>query len=421
MRQLGIVDPELGAILDREAARQELTLELIASESFVPPAIMEVQGSLLTNKYAEGYPGQRYHGGCQFIDALESLAIGRAKGLFGAEHANVQPHSGVNANLAVYQAVLQPGDTILAMDLKHGGHLSHGSKASLTGRVYRGVHYGVRPDTERVDLDQVRALAREHRPRLLVTGASAYPRILDYPAFREIADEVGALLLTDMAHIAGLVAAGVLPSPVPHCHFVTSTTTKTLRGARGGFILCREEFAPAVDKAIFPGTQGGPILQNVAAKALTFKLAGTESFARYARNTVANAAALARNLTDRGYRIVSGGTDNHLLLVDLRPKGLTGDVAERALESVDIMVNKNLIPFDPEKPTVTSGIRIGLGALTTRGFGEKDMPVLGELLDRALQGRGDEKVLKDVKGQVLDLCLAHPLYCRFGEGDGLLD
>ena len=421
MRQLGIVDPELGALLDREAARQELTLELIASESFVPPAILEVQGSLLTNKYAEGYPGQRYHGGCQFIDAIEQMAIDRAVGLFGAEHANVQPHSGVNANLAVYQAILQPGDPILAMDLKHGGHLSHGAKASLTGRVYRAVHYGVDPDTERVDLDQVRDLAREHRPKLLVTGASAYPRKLDYAAFREIADEVGALLLTDMAHIAGLVAGRVLPSPVPHCHFVTSTTTKTLRGARGGFILCRREYAAAVDRAIFPGTQGGPILQNVAAKALTFRLAGTESFARYAQTTVDNAAALAEVLAARGYRIVSGGTDNHLLLVDLRPKGLTGDVAEEALESVGIMVNKNLIPFDPEKPTVTSGIRIGLGALTTRGFQVPDMEILGELIDRTLTGQGDETTLGEVRGQVLDLCLGHPLYCRFGEGDGLMD
>lgn len=417
MSSLSLVDPEMARLVDAEQARQELTLELIASENFVPPAIMEAQGSVLTNKYAEGYPGRRYHGGCEFIDAMEQLAIDRAKALFGAEHANVQPHSGVNANLAVYAAVLNPGDPILAMDLRHGGHLSHGAKASLTGKVYRTFHYGVRRDTERIDMDEVRSLARECRPKLIISGASAYPRKIDYEAFREIADEVGALLMTDMAHIAGLVAGKALSSPVPHCDFVTSTTTKTLRGARGGFILCRQQFAAAIDAAIFPGTQGGPILQNVIAKGTTFKLAGTEGFAAYARQTISNAQCLAACLAQKGYRVVSGGTDNHLLLVDLGTKGLSGAEAESALESVGIMVNKNLIPFDTKPPLVTSGIRIGLAALTTRGFKEKEIGLVGELIDRTLQGRSDSLVLEGIKEEVRELCLRFPLYQHFGEAE----
>ncbi len=416
MRTLSLVDPEIAALLDKEAARQNSTLEMIASENFVPPAILEAQGSILTNKYAEGYPGNRYHGGCEFIDGIEALAIERAKSLFGADHANVQPHSGVNANLAVYQAVLQPHDTILSMDLRHGGHLSHGAKASITGRFFNIVHYGVHPETERIDYDQVESLALEHRPKLIVAGGSAYPRVIDFARFREIADKVGALFMVDMAHIAGLVAAKVHPSPVPYADFVTSTTTKTLRGARGGFILCRKEYAQKIDKAIFPGTQGGPILQNVMAKAVTFRIAGTEEFARMQAQVVKNASTLAETLGAAGYRIVSGGTDNHLMLVDMRPRGMTGVFAEETLAKIGIMVNKNLIPFDTAPATVTSGIRIGAAAVTTRGLGAEDMKHVGSLMDKALSNASDDRLLETLRKEVRQICLRHPLYLHFGEG-----
>ena len=416
MRTLSLVDPEIAALLDKEAGRQNSTLEMIASENFVPPAILEAQGSILTNKYAEGYPGNRYHGGCEFIDGIEALAIERAKSLFGADHANVQPHSGVNANLAVYQAVLQPHDTVLSRDLRHGGHLSHGAKASITGRFFNIVSYGVSPETERIDTDQVEALALEHKPKIIIAGGSAYPRVIDFPRFREIADKVGALFMVDMAHIAGLVAAKVHPSPVPYADFVTSTTTKTLRGARGGFILCRKEYAQKIDKAIFPGTQGGPILQNVMAKAVTFRIAATGEFARMQAQVVRNASTLAKTLSGAGYRIVSGGTDNHLMVVDMRPGGLTGGVAEETLAKIGIMVNKNLIPFDTAPATVTSGIRIGAAAVTTRGLLESDMKHVGGLMDQALSSGEDEKVLSGLREQVREICLRHPLYLHFGEG-----
>lgn len=416
MRTLSLVDPEIAALLDKEAARQNMTLEMIASENFVPPAILEAQGSILTNKYAEGYPGNRYHGGCEFIDGIEALAIERAKSLFGADHANVQPHSGVNANLGVYQAVLQPHDTILSMDLRHGGHLSHGAKASITGRFFNIVHYGVHPETERIDYDQVEALALEHRPKLIVAGGSAYPRVIDFPRFREIADKAGALFMVDMAHIAGLVAAKVHPSPVPYADFVTSTTTKTLRGARGGFILCRKDYAQKIDKAIFPGTQGGPILQNVMAKAVTFRIAGTSEFASLQARVVKNAATLARVLSAAGYRIVSGGTDNHLMLVDMRPRGMTGVFAEETLAKIGIMVNKNLIPFDTAPATITSGIRIGAAAVSTRGLAVEDLENVGGLMDQALSNASDEKLLEGLRAQVREICLKHPLYLHFGEG-----
>ena len=416
MRTLSLVDPEIAALLDKEAARQNMTLEMIASENFVPPAILEAQGSILTNKYAEGYPGNRYHGGCEFIDGIEALAIERAKSLFGADHANVQPHSGVNANLGVYQAVLQPHDTILSMDLRHGGHLSHGAKASITGRFFNIVHYGVHPETERIDYDQVEALALEHRPKLIVAGGSAYPRVIDFPRFREIADKAGALFMVDMAHIAGLVAAKVHPSPVPYADFVTSTTTKTLRGARGGFILCRKDYAQKIDKAIFPGTQGGPILQHVMAKAVTFRIAGTSEFASLQARVVKNAATLAGVLSAAGYRIVSGGTDNHLMLVDMRPRGMTGVFAEETLAKIGIMVNKNLIPFDTAPATITSGIRIGAAAVSTRGLAVEDLENVGGLMDQALSNASDEKLLEGLRAQVREICLKHPLYLHFGEG-----
>jgi glycine hydroxymethyltransferase len=343
------------------------------------------------------------------IDEIETIAIERAKTLFKADHANVQPHSGVNANMGVYAAVLQPGDTILAMNLSHGGHLSHGSKVSLTGKIYRGVSYGVNPETERLDYQVIADLAAQEKPKIIVAGGSAYPRTIDYVAFRKIADEVGAYLMVDMAHIAGLVAAGLHPSPVPHAHFVTSTTTKTLRGARGGIILCKEEFAGKIDKAIFPGIQGGPILQNVAAKALTFKLAMTKEFVRYQEGVVENARTLAETLTKAGFHLVSGGTDNHLMLVNVRRSGLTGREAEEQLAKVNIAANKNMIPFDTEKPTVAGGLRMGSAAMTGRGLGKEDFTLLGVMIARVLK-EGNEATLKDVKAQVEHLCQKYPLY-----------
>ena len=408
MNLLSFIDPELAEAIEGEKARQNLTIELIASENFVPEVILEAQGSVLTNKYAEGYPGKRYHGGCRFIDVVESLAIERARTLFGAEHANVQPHSGVNANLAVFMAMLEPGDVILGMDLRHGGHLSHGTAVNISGKFFRAFSYGVDRETGRIDYDEAERLALEHRPKMIIAGGSAYPRVIDFARFAEIAGKVGAYFLVDMAHIAGLVAAGVHPSPVPHAHFVTFTTTKTMRGARGGNILCRKEFASRIDKAIFPGIQGGPIPQIMAGKALTFRLAMTEDFRNYGRRTVENAARFASVLMSRGFSLVSGGTDNHLMLVDLRSKGLTGREAEELLHAAGITVNMNLIPFDPEKPTVTSGIRIGLAGATSRGFtsadAEETARIACDLLEKKTAGG------PSYRERVLRLCLDHPVY-----------
>jgi len=408
MNLVSFIDPELAEAIEGEKARQNLTIELIASENFVPEVILEAQGSVLTNKYAEGYPGKRYHGGCRFIDVVESLAIERARTLFGAEHANVQPHSGVNANLAVFMAMLEPGDVILGMDLRHGGHLSHGTAVNISGKFFRAFSYGVDRETGRIDYDEAERLALEHRPKMIIAGGSAYPRIIDFARFAEIAGKVGAYFLVDMAHIAGLVAAGVHPSPVPHAHFVTFTTTKTMRGARGGNILCRKEFASRIDKAIFPGIQGGPIPQIMAGKALTFRLAMTEDFRNYGRRTVENAARFASVLTSRGFSLVSGGTDNHLMLVDLRSKGLTGREAEDLLHAAGITVNMNLIPFDPEKPTVTSGIRIGLAGVTSRGFTAADAGETARMTADLLEKKPAEGL--SYRERVLRLCLDHPLY-----------
>jgi len=386
--------------------RQAEGLELIASENFVSRQVREAVGSVLTNKYAEGYPGRRYYGGCEFVDKVESLAIERAKTLFSAEWANVQPHSGSQANMAVYFALLKPGDTILGMDLAAGGHLTHGSKVNFSGKLFRVVSYGVDPETETIDYDEVERLALEHRPKMIVAGASAYPRILDFARFRAIADRVGAYLMVDMAHIAGLVATGLHPSPLPHAHAVTSTTHKTLRGPRGGLIVGNDlEVAKKVDKMIFPGIQGGPLEHVIAGKAVTFFEALTPEFAEYSKTVVENAKALAALLAERGYRIVSGGTDNHLFLVDLRPKGISGKEAEERLDAVGITVNKNAIPFDPAPPRVTSGIRIGTPAITTRGFTPDEMPLVAELIDAALT-QGPSEALRE---RVRALALAHPM------------
>lgn len=408
MNLVQFIDPELAEAIEGEKARQNLTIELIASENFVPEAVLEAQGSVLTNKYAEGYPGKRYHGGCRFIDVVESLAIERAKTLFCAEHANVQPHSGVNANLAVFMAMLDPGDTILGMDLRHGGHLSHGTAVNISGKFFRSFSYGVSRETGRIDYEEAERITLEHRPKMIIAGGSAYPRTIDFSRFAAIAEKVGAYFLVDMAHIAGLVAAGVHPSPVPHAHFVTFTTTKTMRGARGGNILCRKEFAEKIDKAIFPGIQGGPIPQIMAGKALTFKLAMTEDFRNYGRRIVENAARFASVLSARGFDMVSGGTDNHLMLLDLRSKGLTGKEAEELLEKAGITVNMNLIPYDPEKPTVTSGIRIGLAGVTSRGFSADDAEETARITADILDRKPAEGT--SYRERVLRLCLNHPLY-----------
>ena len=375
-------DPEVFEAIYKELRREREGLELIASENFTSDAVMEAMGNVMTNKYAEGYPGARYYGGCEYVDIAERLAIERAKKLFGAEHANVQPHSGVQANMAVYFATLKPGDTILSMKLSHGGHLSHGHKVSFSGKIYNVVHYTVNKETERLDFDLIRKLAKEHRPNIIVAGYSAYPRIIEWDKFKEIADEVGAYFMADIAHIAGLVAAGVHPSPVPYADFVTTTTHKTLRGPRGGIVMCKEEHAKKLDKAVFPGAQGGPLMHVIAAKAVALKEALTEEFREYQKQIVKNAKALAETLMEEGLRVVTGGTDNHLMLVDLRPFNLTGDVAEKALEKAGITVNKNTIPFDPQKPTVTSGIRIGTPAVTTRGMKEDEMKRIGKLIAR---------------------------------------
>ena len=410
------VDPEVFEAIRNESERLESNLELIASENVVSEAVLEAQGSLMTNKYAEGYPGRRYYGGCEYVDVVERLAVERARALFGAEHVNVQPHSGSQANMAVYFAVLEPGDTYLGMDLSHGGHLSMGSPVNFSGRLYGVVSYGVSAETETLDYDALADLAREHRPRLIVAGASAYPRILDYERFRAIADEVGALLMVDMAHIAGLVAAGCHPSPVPHADYVTTTTHKTLRGPRGGMILCREEHAKALDSRVFPGMQGGPLMHVVAAKAVALKEAATEEFAAYQRQIVANAKALADALTAHGFRLVSGGTDNHVMLLDLRDSETTGKLAQETLERAGITANRNTVPFDRRSPFVTSGVRIGTPAVTTRGMKEPEMRVIAELIQRALAKVGDERGLDAVAAQVRALCERFPVYRRNGDG-----
>jgi len=404
MSNLKKVDPEIFEAIKNEENRQKYTIELIASENFVSPEVLEAQGSVLTNKYAEGYPGKKYYGGCKYIDVVENLAIERAKKIFKAEHANVQPHSGSQANMAVYFSVLEVGDTILAMNLSHGGHLTHGSPVNFSGRFFNIIPYGVDKDTGRIDYDNLRDLAIKNKPKFIIAGASAYPREIDFSAFRSIADEVGAYLMADIAHIAGLIIADLHQSAVPHCHFVTTTTHKTLRGPRGGLILCKEEYGKAIDKTIFPGIQGGPLMHVIAAKAVCFQQAMTPEFIEYQKQIVKNAKTLANKLLGLGYNLVSGGTDNHLMLVDLRNKGITGKQAEKALEDAGITVNKNAVPFDPEKPMVTSGIRIGTPAITTRGMKEKDMGVIAEMINRVLNDTENQKIKHEIKKEVESFC-----------------
>src|ERR1700736_564924 len=405
-------DPQIAAAVDNETRRQHEGLELIASENFVSEAVLEAAGSVFTNKYSEGYPGKRYYGGCEFADVVENLARDRAKQLFGAEHANVQPHSGSQANAAAYMAVINPGDTILGLDLAHGGHLTHGHKLSFSGKLYRTAFYGVEKESERIDYDKLEAIAEKEKPKLIIAGGSAYPRIIDFARMRQIADKVGALYLVDMAHFAGLVAGGVHPSPVPHAHLVTSTTHKTLRGPRSGMILSRAEFAQAIDKVVFPGMQGGPLVHIMAAKAVCFLEAMQPEFREYARQVVANAKVLAQTLADEGFRIISGGTDTHLMLVDVFAKGMLGSDAEKALGEAAITVNKNAIPFDTNPPMKPSGIRIGTPALTTRGMKETEMKKVGGWIVDALNQRADAAVLSKIRKQVLDLCEAFPLYAE---------
>ena len=404
------IDPEVAATIDAELNRQRNTIELIASENFTSRAILEAAGSVLTNKYAEGYPGKRYYGGCDEVDVAENIAIERAKKLFGAEHANVQPHAGSQANAGVYLACLQAGDTILGLNLAAGGHLTHGHKMSFSGKIYHAVAYGLDKETELVDYDEVLRLACEHKPKLIIAGFSAYPRVMDWKRFRDIADETGALLMVDMAHIAGLVAAGEYPSPVPHAHFVTTTTHKTLRGPRSGLILCKSEWAEKVDKAIMPGIQGGPLMHVIAAKAICFGEAMKPEFKTYQQQTRKNANALAAGLVEGGLRLVTGGTDNHLMLVDLNPADITGKDAEHLLESVGVTVNKNQIPFDPRPPMVTSGIRVGTPAVTTRGFLEEDMTEVASIITTAIASREDGSTLDALKDRVAALCEKFPLY-----------
>ncbi|OUM95112.1 MAG: serine hydroxymethyltransferase [Firmicutes bacterium ZCTH02-B6] len=411
MEHLRKQDPELAAAMQRELDRQRGNIELIASENIVSRAVMEAMGSVLTNKYAEGYPGRRYYGGCEFVDVAERLAIERAKELFGAEHVNVQPHSGSQANQAVYFAALEPGDTVMGMALPHGGHLTHGHPINLSGRLYRFVEYGVDRETEQIDYDALEAQAREVRPKMIVAGASAYPRIIDFARLREICDAVGALLFVDMAHIAGLVAAGLHPSPIPYADYVTTTTHKTLRGPRGGLILCKEKYAKDLDRAVFPGVQGGPLMHVIAAKAVALKEALTPEFRAYQEQIVNNAQALAQALKARGFRLISGGTDNHLMLVDVKSsRGLTGKQAETLLDEVGITVNKNTIPFDMEKPAVCSGLRLGTPAVTTRGMKEAEMEEIADIIDRVLSHPADEAVHQEARERVARLCAAFPLY-----------
>ena len=407
---LKLVDPEIFACLQDEKKRQQGDLELIASENFVSQAVLEAAGSVLTNKYAEGYPGRRYYGGCEVVDIAENLARDRACAIFDADHANVQPHSGSNANMAVYFTVLNPGDTILGMNLSMGGHLTHGSPVNFSGILYNIVPYGVGKDDGLIDYDEVLALAKEHQPKMIVAGASAYPRAIDFAKFNEIAKEVGAYLMVDMAHIAGLVAAGLHQNPTPYSDFVTTTTHKTLRGPRGGMVLSKAKYAKAIDKTVFPGMQGGPLMHIIAAKAVAFKEAMSDEFKTYQQQVIKNAQALGEGLLARGFNLVSGGTDNHLLLVDLRSKNLTGKTAEKVLDEVKITVNKNTVPYDPESPFVTSGIRIGTPAMTTRGMTEEAMGTIANLMADALEHPTDESVLEKVRSGVSSLCEAYPLY-----------
>jgi glycine hydroxymethyltransferase len=403
-------DPEIYAAIQDELERQRTKIELIASENFVSEAVMEAQGSVLTNKYAEGYPGRRYYGGCEHVDVAENLARDRAKKLFGAEHVNVQPHSGAQANMAVYFTILEQGDTVLGMNLSHGGHLTHGSPVNFSGVQYNFVEYGVDNDDQQIDYEDVRQKAIENKPKLIVAGASAYPRGINFAKFREIADEVGAYLMVDMAHIAGLVAAGLHQNPVPYADFVTTTTHKTLRGPRGGMILCKEEYAKKIDKSIFPGIQGGPLMHVIAAKAVAFGEALQDSFKDYAQNIIDNAKHLGEGLVKEGIDLVSGGTDNHLLLIDLRSLGLTGKIAEKVLDDIGITVNKNTIPFDPESPFVTSGIRIGTAAVTSRGFGANEMEEIASIMAFTLKNHEDEAKLEEAKKRVVDLTSKFSLY-----------
>jgi glycine hydroxymethyltransferase len=410
MPHLRAVDPEVAHAIDAELNRQRNTLEMIASENFTSEAVLEATGCVMTNKYAEGYPGKRYYGGCDEVDVVENLAIERAKQLFGAEHANVQPHSGSQANAGVFLAMLQPGDTFLGMNLAAGGHLTHGHKMNFSGKLYNPVSYGLNRETERIDYDEVRALAKEHSPKMIIAGFSAYPRQIDFSKFREIADETGALFMVDMAHVAGLVAAGEYPNPVPHADFVTTTTHKTLRGPRAGLILCKSEHATAIDKAMMPGIQGGPLMHVIAAKAVCLKEALSPEFKEYQRQIRLNAAALAEGLIEGGLRLVTGGTDNHLVLVDLTPADITGKDAEKLLEDVGITCNKNQIPFDPRPPLVTSGVRLGVPALTTRGMKEDEMRAIAGIICTAVHKRDDEATLNALKAQVAEICGRFPLY-----------
>ncbi|QQK81656.1 serine hydroxymethyltransferase [Salicibibacter cibi] len=410
MKNIQQQDPEIFAAIEDEQSRQKNKIELIASENFTSEAVMEAQGSVLTNKYAEGYPGRRYYGGCEYVDVAENLARDRAKELFGAEHVNVQPHSGAQANMAVYSAILEHGDKVLGMNLSHGGHLTHGSPVNFSGIQYNFIDYGVNEDDQRINYDKVLETAREHSPKLIVAGASAYPREIDFKKFREIADDVGAYLMVDMAHIAGLVAAGKHQSPVPHAQFVTTTTHKTLRGPRGGLILCEETFAKKIDKMVFPGMQGGPLMHVIAAKAVSFKEALEPSFATYADQIIKNAKRLGVALQNEGINLVSGGTDNHLLLLDLQSLNLTGKVAEKALDDVGLTANKNGVPFDPESPFVTSGIRLGTAAVTTRGFQEEDMDEIGALFGLVLKNMDDDAKQKEARDRVSALTNKYPLY-----------
>lgn len=401
-------DEEIFSVIERESERQETNIELIASENFTSKAVMEAMGSQLTNKYAEGYPGKRFYGGCGVVDEAENIARDRVKKLFGAEYANVQPHSGSQANMAVYMSMLKPGDTVMGMDLSHGGHLTHGSPVSFSGKLYNFVSYGLSRETEKIDYDEVRRLAHEHKPKMIVAGASAYPRIIDFKMFKDIADEVGALLMVDMAHIAGLVAAGVHPSPVPYADFVTTTTHKTLRGPRGGVVLCKEKYGKDIDKTIFPGIQGGPLMHTIAAKAVCFGEALEDDFKKYAQQVVKNAGILADELGAYGFRVITGGTDNHLVLLDLTTKNITGKDAENLLESIGITCNKNAVPYDKLSPFVTSGIRIGTPAVTTRGFKEEEMRKIAYYINYAIDNR--DKDLSHVREEIRELCKAYPIY-----------
>jgi len=404
------VDPEIAALIKKEEERQENNLELIASENIASLAVRQAMMCVMTDKYAEGYPGKRYYGGCEVVDEVEALAIERAKQLFGAEHANVQPHSGASANMAAYMAFIKPGDTIMAMNLAHGGHLTHGSPVNFSGQLYNVVPYGVRQDNEHIDYDELRKLAKEHKPKVIVSGATAYPRAIDFEAFGKIAEEVGAMHMSDVSHYSGLIVAGQYPNPVPHAHIVTTTTHKSIRGPRGGMILCRQDLAKEIDKTVFPGLQGGPLMHIIAAKAVCFKEALQPAFKEYAAQIKRNAAAFAAALTKEGFRCVSGGTDSHLILVDLRPYEITGKLAQTVLESVNITTNRNSIPFDPEKPFVTSGVRLGTPAVTTRGMEESDMAQIASLIARTLRAKEDESEKAKIKNEVIALCRRFPIH-----------